>query len=200
MVTLKPRSSFIICLLFVTLGVGHLTASAKERSGIIHDLSFAFSTDTTIHLPQAVEVSLYHEINDQWAVLGTANWEQWSEFGSILISTAQGGAQVPRGWRDTFKLAGGVHYRLSPLWLLKAGMAYDSSPVGASERTADMPIDRQFRYAVGAQYQYSEALSLGGALEYLDLGEARINSSQLMGEYDKNRLFFISFNGNFKLL
>ena len=147
-----------------------------------------------------MEVSLYHEINDQLAVLGTANWEQWSDFGNIPISTAQAGVEIPRNWRDTFKLAGGVHYRLSPLWLLQAGMAYDSSPVGASERTADMPMDRQFRYAVGAQYQYSEALSLGGAFEYLDYGEARINSSQLMGEYDRNDLFFISFNGNFKLL
>ena len=121
------------------------------------------SSDLTIKLPQAVEVSLYHEVNDEWAVLGTANWENWDAFGNIPISTAKGSAQIPRGWRDTFKLAGGVHYRLSPLWLLQAGMAYDSSAVGASERTADMPMDRQFRYAVGAQYQYSEALSLGGA-------------------------------------
>ncbi len=170
----------------------------KATGGLVDGVSFG--SDTTIRFPQAVEVSLYHEINDQFAVLGTANWENWSDFGSIPISTAQGGAEIPRGWRDTFKLAGGVHYRLSPLWLLQAGMAYDSSAVGASERTADMPIDRQFRYAVGAQYQYSEALSLGGAFEYLDLGEARINSSQLMGEYDRNDLFFFSFNGNFKFL
>jgi len=187
------------------LGVKYQSETELDFSG---DLNISggmvggtsFSTDLTIQLPQAVEVSLYHEINDQWAVLGTANWEQWSDFRSIPISTARGSAQIPRGWVDTFKLAGGVHYRLSPLWLLKAGMAYDSSPVGASQRTADMPMDRQFRYAVGAQYQYSEALSLGGAFEYIDLGKGEINSSQLMGEYDRNDLFFFSFNGNFKFL
>jgi len=117
----------------------------KATGGLVDGVSFG--SDTTIRFPQAVEVSLYHEINDQFAVLGTANWENWSDFGSIPISTAQGGAEIPRGWRDTFKLAGGVHYRLSPLWLLQAGMAYDSSAVGASERTADMPVDRQFRLA-----------------------------------------------------
>ena len=40
MVTLNSRSSFIICLLFVTLGIGHPTASAKEGSGIIHDAEY----------------------------------------------------------------------------------------------------------------------------------------------------------------
>jgi len=41
MVTLNSRSSFIICLLFVTLGIGHPTVSAKEGSGIIHDAEYS---------------------------------------------------------------------------------------------------------------------------------------------------------------
>jgi long-chain fatty acid transport protein len=160
-----------------------------------------FSSDTTIRFPQMVEGSLYHEINDQFAVLATANWEDWSDFGNVPISTAMGTQKIPRNWRDTFKLAGGVHYRVTPLWLLQAGFAYDSRPVGETDRTADMPMDRQFRYAVGAQHQYSEALSLGMAFEYLDMGKARINNStQLIGKYKRNDLFFISFNGNFKFL
>ena len=86
----------------------------------------SFSSDTTILLPQFVEGSLYHEINDQFAVLATANWEDWSDFGNIPISTAMGSIAIPRNWRDTFKLAGGLHYRPTPLWLLQVGFAYDS--------------------------------------------------------------------------
>ena len=152
-----------------------------------------------ILLPQTVEVGLYHEVNDQFALLATVDWEDWSQFGEIplSVSTGQSGA-IPTGWDDTYKLAGGIHYRPSEPWLLMTGIAYDSSPVNANSRTADMPIDRQLRYSVGAQYEWSERLSLGGFFEYIDLGNAKINSNVLKGDFRRNEMFFIGFNANWK--
>jgi hypothetical protein len=43
----------------------------------------------------------------------------------------------------------GVHYRPVEKWLLQLGFAYDTSPVDSDDRTPDMPIDRQIRYATG---------------------------------------------------
>jgi long-chain fatty acid transport protein len=77
------------------------------------------------------------------------------------------------------------------------GFAYDSSPVDAKDRTADMPVDRQLRYAVGAQYQWSERLNIGGNFEYIDLGNAKINNDRtLKGDYKRNEMFFIGLNAN----
>jgi opacity protein-like surface antigen len=61
-----------------------------------------------------------------------------------------------------------------------------------------MPIDRQWRYAVGAQYKWSDKISIGGAFEYADYGDAEIDNDLLKGEYDKNDLFFLAFNVNWK--
>jgi long-chain fatty acid transport protein len=155
-------------------------------------------TDTKITLAQFIRASIYHEINDQWALLGSVGWEDWSAFENINISTGRGSTEIPRNWKDTYKFAAGVHYRPVEKWLLQLGFAYDTSPVDSDDRTPDMPIDRQIRYATGAQYQWSEAISVGGQFVYADYGDAKIRNDLLRGEYKSNDLFFLALNVNWK--
>ena len=107
--------------------------------------------------------------------------------------------KIPRNWEDTYHLSIGAHYRPAQDWLLQAGFTYDSSPVASVDRTADMPIDRQLRFAIGARHRLSERLTLGGVVEYADLGSARINdSATLKGEYETNRAIFVALNLEWK--
>ena len=58
---------------------------------------------------------------------------------------------------------------------------------------------RAVRVAVGAQYKLNERMNVGGAFEFIDLGDARIDDPALLvGEYEKNRIFMISFNFGYK--
>jgi opacity protein-like surface antigen len=60
-------------------------------------------------------------------------------------------------------------------------------------------MDRQFRYAVGAQYQWNERVIVGGAFEYIDLGDARINDPTILtGEYKDNRILMFALNLSYK--
>jgi long-chain fatty acid transport protein len=156
---------------------------------------FSFSSDLEFTFPQLVRVGAYHELNDQWALLGTIGWEDWSNFDELLVSTEKGSAAIPTEWRDTYHFSGGVHYRPTEDWLLQAGITYDTSPVSSGDRSAYLPMDRQIRVAIGAQYQWSERVRVGGAFEYIDLGEAKIdNPAILTGKYDKNRIFMVAVN------
>jgi long-chain fatty acid transport protein len=153
------------------------------------------SSNVKFTFPQLVRVGGYHELNDQWALLGSVGWEDWSEFDELLVSTSAGTASVPTKWRDTYHFSGGVHYRPVQDWLLQAGITYDTSPVSDGNRTAELPIDRQIRYAIGAQHQWSERLTFGGSFEYIDLGDAKIdNSAVLVGDYETNRIFAFALN------
>lgn len=161
--------------------------------------AFATSSNVKFTFPQLVRAGAYHELDDQWALLGSVGWEDWSDFDELLVSTSGGTASVPTRWRDTYHFSGGVHYRPVQDWLLQAGITYDTSPVSDANRTAELPMDRQIRYAIGAQHQWSEWLSFGGSFEYIDLGKAKINnSSVLVGEYDTNRVFAFALNMNYK--
>jgi long-chain fatty acid transport protein len=159
---------------------------------------FETGTDTEITLARFIRVSGYHELNDQWALLGTVGWEDWSSFDNVNISTGRGTQKIPRDWDDTWKVAAGVHYRPVDNWLLQLGFAYDTSPVDKEDRTPDMPIDRQVRYATGAQYRWSDQLSTGAQFVYADYGKAKIDNDLLKGEYKRNDIFFFALNANWK--
>ena len=160
---------------------------------------FSVNSGVELVLPQLVRIGAYHELNHQWALLGTIGWEDWSAFDRLLVSVNAGSAAIPTGWKDTYHFSGGVHFRPAPDWLLQAGITYDTSPVSSGNRTAFLPMDRQIRYAVGAQYQLNERLKIGGAFEYIDLGDAPIDAPRILtGEYDTNRVFAFGFNVSYQ--
>jgi long-chain fatty acid transport protein len=187
--------------------------SEQTRLGAIYwsqfDLSFSgdleinpigaqVGVDTDLPLPQHIRGGIYHDLNDKWALLGTVAWEEWSELDSVNLSTGSVSGALPKNWEDVWHYAFGVHYRPAEKWLYQAGIAYDTSPVSSTYRTADMPIDEQWRYAVGAKYEWSKTFTIGGALEYADLGAAKINSSTLKGDYDRNNMVLAAVYANWK--
>ena len=155
-------------------------------------------TDTKVTLAQFIKASIYHELNDQWALVGSIDWEDWSAFRNVNISTGRGSVDIPRDWHDTYKFAAGVHYKPDDQWLLQLGFAYDTSPVDSDDRTPDMPIDRQIRYSMGAQYKWSENISLGSQFVYADYGDAKIRNTFLRGDYENNDILFFAINLNWK--
>jgi long-chain fatty acid transport protein len=183
------------------LGVTYWSEINLNFSGdaSISPAGFQTSIETKLPLVQFIKAGIYHDLSDRLALLGSVGWEDWSRMENVNLSTGSGGASLPRNWKDTWHFAGGVHYRLSDPWLLQCGIAYDTSPVDAEDRTADMPIDRQIRFNIGAVYTKSETLTIGGAVEYADLGDADIDSSLLKGSYKDNALlaFVINFNWKF---
>jgi len=164
----------------------------------VDPIGIQVATDTKITLARFIKFSGYHELNDQWALLGTIGWEDWSAFKDVNISTDSGSQTIPRNWHDTWKFAAGVHYRPVEKWLLQLGCSYDTSPVDSDDRTPDMPIDRQIRYATGVQYKWSDRLSTGAQFVYADYGKAKIDRDLLKGDYKRNDIFFLAFNANWK--
>lgn len=81
---------------------------------------------------------------------------------------------------------------------MQLDFSYDTSPEASNDRTPDMPIDRQIRYATGVQYQWKKNVSLGGQFVYADYGDAKIENDLLRGDYERNDIFFLAFNVNWK--
>jgi len=187
------------------LGVVYWSEADLNFAGdVTHQPSgFQAAVDTSLPLPQWAKAGIYHELNDRLALLGTVGWEDWSNLENVNITVANTTLPMARNWKDTYHFASGIHYRLSKPWLLQFGIAYDTSPVDAEDRTADMPVDRQIRYTIGTQYEKSDKLTIGCTLEYADLGDAEINDSRplygLKGNYKNNDLlaFIINFNWKF---
>jgi long-chain fatty acid transport protein len=157
------------------------------------------SADVSIPLVQTLRLSGASDIGDKLTLLATVAWEDWSSFDNVLITTEGGiSAPLPRDWDDTWHFALGMRWRTGGPWTFHTGVGYDTDPTDASKRTADMPIDEQWRLSGGATYTFAGGSSLGGVLTFADYGDARIdnggNWGQVVGEYDKNQILFMGIN------
>ena len=153
---------------------------------------------TELTLAALARVGLSHEFNDRWSGYATLGWDDWSEMNEVILSGNSNGVVLPRDWHDTYHSALGADYRLDDKWTLRAGIAYDTSPTNKNDRTADMPIDEQFRYAIGADYLRDSGMKVSGSLVYADYGDAEIaNNGNLgltgfSGKYQTNQIWFAS--------
>jgi len=155
------------------------------------------------NFPQQVAVGAYQELTKELALVATVNWQDWSRFGLAEISVPDNNTtSVKINWNDTYHVGLGAYYRVAEPWLLMIGWAYDSSPISSSkDRSPVLPVDRQFRYAAGVQYDWSKDFSVGAAYTLIDAGDCKINkegtplTGQLVGKYDPN--FIHAFNLNF---
>ena len=156
------------------------------------------SLDLDLPLAQRLTMSLNVEATDELTLLFTFGWEDWSTLDAINLSTESNGAVLDRNWEDTYHFAIGGTYRIDSEWVLQAGIGYDTSPVDADDRTADLPIDRQVRYAFGLTRTLPSGLEVSGSLVYADYGDAEIDALGFEGDYSSNDLLFASMSFNWR--
>lgn len=156
------------------------------------------STDTELNFAQYVRFSVHQQMDEDWSVEFTVGWDDWSALDNVLISTENGSTGIPTQWKDTYHVAWGVQYKLDDRWDLTGGVSYDSNPVDSEDRNAQLPVDRQIRYASGARYKLSDAVTLGGYLMYLDMGKARITATNFGGDFSSNDIVQLAVNASWK--
>ncbi|MEH6824794.1 MAG: outer membrane protein transport protein [Motiliproteus sp.] len=162
----------------------------------LNSAGLSVGADTELTLASFFRLGMSHQLTDNLGIHGTIGWEDWSSMGNINISTDTFGLNIETGWEDTYHYAAGLDYRLNDDWLISTGIAYDTNPVSSQDRTAQLPVDRQLRYALGAQYRYGQQFSWGSQLVYADLGDAAIDAPLFAGHYKTNRFVFWSVNAN----
>jgi long-chain fatty acid transport protein len=158
------------------------------------------SSNTELDMAQKVRASMHHDLDEHWAVHFTIGWDDWSTLDNVFISVQRGTVPVPTKWRDTYHYAWGAQYKLNHNWTLTSGISYDTNPVDKEDRAADLPVDRQVRVAFGARYAVKDSLTVGGYINYADLGKARIanDKDDFSGDYKNNSLLGISVNANWR--
>ena len=143
-------------------------------------------SNTEIPLAQRVRLGVNHQLNDDLSLWLTLGWDDWSALDAIFVSLPEQEGSLEKNWDDTYQYGAGIQYRLNERWEIAGGISYDTNPVDARDRTADLPIDRQMRYNLGARYQMRDDLRIGSYINYTDLGDARIQARFWSGEYSDN--------------
>lgn len=163
----------------------------------------AEEVDLEMQLPQAIMLSGYHDLTDRLALVASAGWQDWSDFGettATIKSTTSTSLELDRNFKDTWHVALGARYRFAEPWVWSVGAAYDSSPVDDEDRTPDLALDRQIRIGTGLQYDWNENMTLGAAYTFIDAGKAKIDQEggplqgELKGKYKTYNIHAIALN------
>lgn len=164
-----------------------------------------------IKVPQQAMGSIFTQLNDRWAVLGSVGWQQWSKFGQINLgvddSTNPTSITTNLPFKDTWHLAAGAQYRLSEPWLLNFGIAYDSG-FQSGNVSPLLPVNSAWRFGVGGQQQLSKTFYWGVAAEYLYGGSLDTNlqsapvalggRGDVAGSFNNTGTLFLGVYGNWQ--
>lgn len=162
---------------------GDATANNTTRS--LNAAGAGSNVGATVKLPDTFILSATHKFNDQWEMLSDVSWTGWSSIPKIDIIRTTGAlnGQIAQtlntDFRDTWRVALGANYTLNDAWKLKAGIAYDQTPVkGADSRLVSLPDNDRTWFSLGAQWKPSKNLTLDIGAAYLYLQNADINNNQ----------------------
>jgi len=153
------------------------------------------NTKLDMTVPQTITLSFYQQLDRQWALLASANWQNWSEFGAIgvQVDTTAAGARsttINAGFKDTWHLSLGAQYQASEKWLWNVGMAYDSSAVSDSNRSVIVPMNESWRIATGATYALNKDTDVNVSWAMVWLGDMpvdqtkAVSGNRISGQFD----------------
>lgn len=151
--------------------------AAVGRASLFQDTGV--KADAT--LPETMSAGLYHRLTPTWAVLAGFAWTHWNTLqDSILIrfeNTAQPDQMLVLNYQDTFRYSLGLDYYPNNNLTLRAGIAYDETPIpNAESRSARLPDNDRLWLALGLSYYVKERFSLDIGYAHLFVDDANIRS------------------------
>ena len=152
-----------------SLGVGYRSAIGLDVSGTFRrgpgpGLSTGLVTDAEagLTLPEEVTFSFRQVVAPGWTLLGTVEWQNWSRLGDVSAVSSGCAAGVCEtlnlNYRDGWFYALGAEFAYSPALVLRAGVAYETSPIEDRTRDILVPDSNRVWVSLGASYKYSEQI------------------------------------------
>lgn len=154
----------------------HLTGDATFTGGV-PAANGGVKADIT--LPDNLTVGFFHRIDPKWSVMGELAWTGWSSFDELKIVRDSGAvlSTTPEHWKDIYRVAVGANYQANEKWLLRAGLAFDQSPIPEQYLTARIPDGDRTWISFGAQYKLSSKDKLDVGYAHLFVKNSHINSN-----------------------
>jgi len=138
-----------------------------------------------LETPASLSISAAHKATDRLELLADATWTEWSRIKQLPVVRTSGPASgstldtLSFNFDDTWRFAIGANYRLSGAWTLRAGAAFDQSPVpNAQDRSVRLPDEDRYWFTLGATYRPSPASRLDFGYAFINVKDADIDSDQ----------------------
>jgi long-chain fatty acid transport protein len=164
-----------------SIGIGYRSAVNENVSGDytrggttfpVATPSVVTTASAGLTLPDEVTLSARQYVSPSLALLATVEWQNWSRLQNVTATSPGCGGVcevLNLTYRDGWFFAIGAEYAYSPWLTLRAGIAYEQSPIEDSTRDIIVPDSNRVQLSTGATYKYSEKISFDIAYSHLFL-------------------------------
>jgi long-chain fatty acid transport protein len=127
-----------------------------------------------------VTVGIRQQVNDRFSVSAGFEWTNWSRLRYPRVIDQTTGlpyAASPLlylGYKDGWFASLGAEYALTPQWTVRAGLAYEKSPIDTSSRSLRLPDSDRIWATLGASYAWNDRLTFDVAYAHIFARKAGI--------------------------
>ena len=136
--------------------------------------------DLSLTTPATLSFGVHQELTERVALMAEAQWTDWSVFDQLTIkfdNPNQPDSVTEEEWEDTWFFAVGATFKATDEVTLRAGVAYDQSPVKDEFRTPRIPDGDRRWLSLGAGWQPLAWLNLDAAFTYIDVEDTQVSLS-----------------------
>lgn len=144
-------------------------------AGVLPGSAGANAKTTT---PEVASLGAYHELTDRLAIMGEVQWTNWSRFKELRVnfdSRALSTSVTEEEWEDSWFFALGAAYTATDRLVLRAGVAYDQSPIRDAYRTPRIPDANRTWVSVGAGYKVTDGIRIDAAYTHIFVADSTLN-------------------------
>lgn len=169
---------------FATVGVSYKSAITHNLKGDLNitgllgplagsNVAIAGAT-AKFTTPSQVMVGARIRATNQLTLNGQVVAYGWHKFDTIDLGAPVNQA-IPENYRDSWSLAGGADYDITPKLTVRAGVQRTKTPTQDGNRDARVPDADRWTYAAGGSYALSPHITLDAAGQYVDFSNTTID-------------------------
>jgi len=172
------RSNFDLYIKGADVDLTNINPAVRAAFGGLP--SYSTTGSTTIAMPATFALGASYNW-DRLTVEVDADWTFWHSFDRLQINIANPTPALPpvsnspKNWEDVCALRIGVEYRVTDPLALRAGFAYDPTPVPAETMGPELPDANRLNYMLGAGYKVGN-WTFDGAFMYVQKKDRTMNN------------------------
>ncbi|MGL4240979.1 MAG: OmpP1/FadL family transporter, partial [Beijerinckiaceae bacterium] len=131
-----------------------------------------------VTLPDIATLGISHQLTQDWLLTGTVQWTNWSRLNTVPVTNRLSGAPITGlgfRYRDEWFFALGAQYQVNQNWKVRAGLAYEMSPVTDSNRGVRVLDSDRIWASLGLNYKWSEKLEFDLSYSHIFTKNGRVD-------------------------
>ena len=145
------------------------------------------NASANLTLPGNAWIGITHHFTPAFAVDASYQYTQWSSFKTLEVdfeNPKQPPVVDPENYKDSSFVSLGANYAFNDRLTVRAGTAFDQTPVQNKYRDFRLPDSNRYWLSGGATYQLTRSVAISGAYAHLFFDSANVKQTDINPIFD----------------